>query len=293
MYNNNFEEGHMNTQEKECYEIITFGEENYPTKKEDIPFDFMYQNVCCLYNPQPAPPVIEISRIGSVKLCEGLIIDVYGDVNNVWFLGSDVARMIDYKQFKNGSYDVNDMVKNMEPYMVAEFRVVNLDTALSGNSTGTSFNTNRIFINEHGLYSKLASSRKPEAKEYSKMIYDTLSKIRRRTGQLAFTENTFDRYEKINNLFTDSRISKKKINNYIFDELGITFENDFEFFKFLEDAGFVKLNDKGLVIDYDNKLIHCVKTDFGDGNIFYIPDQFKYDGVIKMDQYISSLQFSE
>ena len=33
MYNDNFEEGHMNTQEKECYEIITFGEENYPTKK--------------------------------------------------------------------------------------------------------------------------------------------------------------------------------------------------------------------------------------------------------------------
>lgn len=274
------------------YEFMTFGENEYPIRKEEVPFNIKHNTIINLYNPNPLP-ILEISKIGTVELCEGLNIDVYGDVMDTWFLGSDIAKMLDYKQFPDGSYDVNAMIRQLDSRFVQTFKIVNQDTSTTISGRSLMGNPNRLFINETGLYIKLGNSRKQQAQNYMIMISDTLMSIRQRVGQLAFNSSTFDRYEKINNLFIDSRISRNKIKEYIYEELGIVFENDFEFFKFLEDANFVKLNDKNLIIDYNKKLIHCIKNDFGDGNIFYIPDQFKYDGVIKMDQYISSLSYNK
>ena len=47
---------------------------------------------------------------------------MYGDINNTWFLGSDVARLIDYTEVRPGVYDVRDMTKNLDQNMICIFR---------------------------------------------------------------------------------------------------------------------------------------------------------------------------
>ena len=136
----------VNEKGQRVYEGITFGEENKPTEMNLIPFNDRYDLQRSVYNPQT---IIEISKIGRVELFEGLEIDVYGDINNTWFLGSDVARLIDYSQLKDGSYDVPNMTRNMDDNMLCLFKVVNDSSmTLSHRTPNLGGNPNKLFINE-------------------------------------------------------------------------------------------------------------------------------------------------
>ena len=282
--NNNFE---VNEKGQRIYEGITFGEENKPVEFNSISFNDRYDLQRSVYNSQT---VLEISRIGRVELFEGLEIDAYGDINNTWFLGTDVARLIDYKQVKPGVYDVKDMLKNTDPNTICIFR--DISNALSV-TTSVGGNPNKLFINEIGLYTKLASSRKPEARKYMIMIFERLRAIRMVTGELAFTHNTFQQFNEINYLFRDSRVGKNKVLELVEQRTGTKFEDgddDLNYFKFLSDAGLVTLDEEGLIIDYDNKCIRCIENNLL-GKHFYTPDYFKYDGVVLVNQYLNSLNF--
>ena len=163
-------------------------------------------------------------------------------------------------------------------------------TALSGR-TSLNGNPNKLFINEIGLYTKLASSRKLEARKYMIMIFERLRAIRMVTGELAFTHNTYEQFDEINSLFRDSRVGKNKILELIEKRTGAKFEegeDDLKYFKLLSDAGLVTLDEEGLIVDYDNRCIRCVENNVL-GKHFFTPDYFKYDGVMMMNQYLNSL----
>ena len=278
----------VNEKGQRVYEGITFGEENKPTEMNLIPFNDRYDLQRSVYNPQT---IIEISKIGRVELFEGLEIDVYGDINNTWFLGSDVARLIDYTEVRPGTYDVRAMLKNMDQTMVCTFR--DSCSTLSTTTPNLGGNPDKLFINEIGLYTKLASSRKPEARKYMIMIFERLRAIRMVTGALAFTHNTYQQFDEINSLFRDSRVGKNKVLELIEQRTGAKFEDggdDLNYFKFLSDAGLVTLDEEGLIIDYDNKCIRCIENNLL-GKHFYTPDYFKYDGVVLVNQYLNSLNF--
>lgn len=283
--NNNFE---VNEKGQRIYEGITFGEENKPVEFNSISFNDRYELQRSVYNSQT---VLEISRIGRVELFEGLEIDVYGDINNTWFLGSDVARLIDYTEVRPGTYDVRAMLKNMDQTMVCTFR--DSCSTLSTTTPNLGGNPDKLFINEIGLYTKLASSRKLEARKYMIMIFERLRAIRMVTGELAFTHNTYQQFDEINSLFRDSRVGKNKVLELIEQRTGSKFEDgddDLNYFKFLSDAGLVTLDEEGLIIDYDNKCIRCIENNLL-GKHFYTPDYFKYDGVVLVNQYLNSLNF--
>ena len=283
--NNNFE---VNEKGQRIYEGITFGEENKPVEFNSISFNDRYDLQRSVYNPQT---IIEISKIGRVELFEGLEIDVYGDINNTWFLGSDVARLIDYTEVRPGTYDVRAMLKNMDQTMVCTFR--DSCSTLSTTTPNLGGNPDKLFINEIGLYTKLASSRKLEARKYMIMIFERLRAIRMVTGELAFTHNTYQQFDEINSLFRDSRVGKNKVLELIEQRTGSKFEDgddDFNYFKFLSDAGLVTLDEEGLIIDYDNKCIRCIENNLL-GKHFFTPDYFKYDGVVLVNQYLNSLNF--
>lgn len=278
----------VNEKGQRVYEGMTFGEENKPTEMNLIPFNDRYDLQRSVYNPQT---IIEISKIGRVELFEGLEIDVYGDINNTWFLGSDVARLIDYTEVRPGVYDVRDMTKNLDQNMICIFR--DSCSALSTTTSNLGGNPNKLFINEIGLYTKLASSRKLEARKYMIMIFERLRAIRMVTGELAFTHNTYQQFDEINSLFRDSRVGKNKVLELIEQRTGSKFEDgddDLNYFKFLSDAGLVTLDEEGLIVDYDNKCIRCIENNLL-GKHFYTPDYFKYDGILLINQYLNSLNF--
>ena len=275
----------VNEKGQRVYEGMTFGEEKQPVEFNSIPFNDRYELQRTIYNPDT---ILEIDKIGRVELFEGLEIDVYGDINNTWFLGSDVARLIDYTEVRPGTYDVRAMLKNMDQTMVCTFRD-NCST-LSTTNIGKG-NPDKLFINEIGLYTKLASSRKLEARKYMIMIFERLRAIRMVTGELAFTHNTYEQFDEINSLFRDSRVGKNKILELIEKRTGAKFEegeDDLKYFKLLSDAGLVTLDDEGLIVNYDNRCIRCVENNVL-GKHFFTPDYFKYDGVMMMNQYLNSL----
>lgn len=278
----------VNEKGQRVYEGMTFGEENKPTEMNLIPFNDRYDLQRSVYNPQT---IMEISKIGRVELFEGLEIDVYGDINNTWFLGSDVARLIDYTEVRPGTYDVRAMLKNMDQTMVCTFR--DSCSTLSTTTPNLGGNPDKLFINEIGLYTKLASSRKLEARKYMIMIFERLRAIRMVTGELAFTHNTYQQFDEINSLFRDSRVGKNKVLELIEQRTGSKFEDgddDLNYFKFLSDAGLVTLDEEGLIVDYDNKCIRCIENNLL-GKHFYTPDYFKYDGILLINQYLNSLNF--
>ena len=162
---------------------------------------------------------------------------------------------------------------------------------LSHTTPNLGGNPNKLFINEIGLYTKLASSRKLEARKYMIMIFERLRAIRMVTGELAFTHNTYEQFDEINSLFRDSRVGKNKILELIEKRTGAKFEegeDDLKYFKLLSDAGLVTLDEEGLIIGYDNRCIRCVENNVL-GKHFFTPDYFKYDGVMMMNQYLNSL----
>lgn len=93
-------------------------------------------------------------------------IDVYGNVNEPWFMAKNVAEWIDYAKSGNGSYNVAKMVLLVEDDEKKKFTTTN-----GGRETW--------FLSEYGLYEALMQSRKPIAIQFKKGVKDILKQIRK------------------------------------------------------------------------------------------------------------------
>ena len=112
-----------------------------------------------------------INKIGTVMLTGDLILNIYGSYKNVWFIGKEIAKLINYRQIREGTYDVNGMIKNLEPYMKLKF--VCKDDVKYGHQ-----NPLRLFINELGLYKIIFGSRKLESKDLMYSIYNSINRCK-------------------------------------------------------------------------------------------------------------------
>lgn len=106
----------------------------------------------------------------------GKIRTVTDKVNNVWFVGKDVADVLGYQ---NGSRDINRHVdaEDMHKEMIFD-----------GNQ-----NKETILINESGLYSLVISSKLPSAKKFKRWVTsEVIPSIRKHGGYIAGQETLSD-----------------------------------------------------------------------------------------------------
>ena len=123
-----------NQNQERLFEPITFdGRE--PDSLQNLPF---YQQVnlarydeCVMM--ENYVPVIE--KADTIRLTSNLTIDVYGDINEPWFLGQDVARIMDYKQPKQGVYDVNSLVNKLSEFDCSLFILHESGTHTNGTTS--------------------------------------------------------------------------------------------------------------------------------------------------------------
>ena len=95
---------------------------------------------------------------------------IYGDFENPLFLAKDVAEWIDYSKSGNGSYNLTNMLKNID-----EDEKLILKFLVAGQMRDT------YFLTEDGLYEVLMLSTKPIAKQFKKEVKKIL-KLIRKTG---------------------------------------------------------------------------------------------------------------
>ena len=98
---------------------------------------------------------------------------VYGDFENPLFMAKDVAEWIDYSKSGNGSYNLTNMLKNIDKdeKLILKFLVA-----------GQMRNT--YFLTEEGLYEVLMQSTKPIAKSFKKEVKKILKEIRINGGYI-------------------------------------------------------------------------------------------------------------
>ena len=93
---------------------------------------------------------------------------VYGDFENPLFLAKDVAEWIDYSKSGNGSYNLTNMLKNID-----EDEKLILKFLVAGQMRDT------YFLTEDGLYEVLMLSTKPIAKQFKKEVKKILKLVRK------------------------------------------------------------------------------------------------------------------
>ena len=93
-------------------------------------------------------------------------LDVYGDVNEPVFRGSDIAEMIDYSE--GNTWRLLELCEEDEK--------LTLPLVVAGQRRQTHF------VTETGLYNILSQSRKPIARKWRRVIHDELVRIRRERG---------------------------------------------------------------------------------------------------------------
>lgn len=103
----------------------------------------------------------------STKEILGKGFTIYGTIEEPLFLAKDVAQMIDYAKTSKGSYDVSNMLKNIdeEEKMVRKVYV-------------SSKIRDVWMLTENGLYEVLFQSTKPIAKEFKGKIKELLHDLR-------------------------------------------------------------------------------------------------------------------
>ena len=101
---------------------------------------------------------------------------VYGDFDNPLFLAKDVAEWIDYSKTGNGTYDVSNMLRNVDN-----------DEKLLRTIFVKGQNRKTWFVTEDGLYEILMQSRKPIAKLFKKKVKAILKELR--TGRYRLPQN--------------------------------------------------------------------------------------------------------
>ena len=120
--------------------------------------------------------------------------NIYGSLNEPYFLARDVAEMIDYayKDSKRRKRDTRKMLNSVDDD--EKFKAMINMKSFGRNNSPTKENRGGIranaefwFLTEYGLYEVLMLSRKPIAKEFKKKVKEVLKDLR--TKGVVITEN--------------------------------------------------------------------------------------------------------
>lgn len=110
----------------------------------------------------------------------GSIRTVTDKVNNVWFVGKDVAEALGYKDTPNA---IRDHVDSEDKHQVKVGEIPTLKTS----------NYGAVLINESGLYSLVLSSKLPGARKFKRWVTsEVLPSIRKNGGYIAGQETLTD-----------------------------------------------------------------------------------------------------
>lgn len=274
-----------NQQEERLFEPITFdGRE--PDSLQRLPF---YQQVNLTrydeYLDQNYVPMI--NKVDNIRLTEDISIDVYGDINEPWFLGQDVARIMDYKQVRTGVYDVHDLINKLYPVDYCTFDVYEGCNGTIVTTSKYARNTQqKIFVSEAGIYKLFAVSRKPHVKKYYDIIIHTLQNIRRGTNEYIVTENTYFITQFRNNTTINSRCSIGGLINGVYKTYGIELDL-IEVNKVAAGSGIIELDEQGHITGYNKELVKCNPYHNNINEpVFYTIDYFKSGSLELIGSYI-------
>lgn len=107
----------------------------------------------------------------------GMEIYVYDIDGKEWFIGRDVAKLLGYP---NPSTAVSENIKPTQKIKIYVKSIENIESSEITNSKIKEINNNISFISEIGLYQLVMKSRKLEAEEFQKWVYeDVLPSLRK------------------------------------------------------------------------------------------------------------------
>lgn len=142
----------------------------------------------------------------------GMEIYVYDINEKEWFIGKDIAKMLGYKDPSATLRDnVNKTYKNTMYIKTIE----NIGNGENTHSEFRTINNNLTLINEFGLYQLVCSSKKSEAIEFQKWIYEEVLPSIRKNNYYYDNENINE--EQIKKL--ESEINRLKIEKGILHEI--------------------------------------------------------------------------
>ena len=268
-------------QEEKLFEPITF-DGSEPDSLQQMPFyeqQMMRQTDTYLQQLNFMPT---IQKVETINLTPNLSIDVYGDINSPWFLGQDVARVMEYSTTNSGSYNVSRLVENLPDYYYTNFNVY--EGGMS--NTHTPYLQEKLFINESGIYKLFAVSRKPHVQEYFNVIVSTLQEVRMSSNEYLVTENTLKLLKLRKKMANNSKYSIATVISTIEEIYGVTLSTR-DLFNIAEATEIIKTDEEGKIISYDKRMITCLPYQLrNDDNEYYTIHQFKPASVDVIGTYV-------
>jgi len=131
--------------------------------------------------------------VGEIRF-SNYILGVYGDLDQPYFLATDVARLIDYS-LSNTSHMLEQIDSDEKVLAVLPNDISRTTT------TRIAGNPNKWFLTELGLYEVLSQSRKPLAKRWRRIVYLELIKMRK--DRQRDIEQQFAFWDRNNDIFLD------------------------------------------------------------------------------------------
>ena len=268
-------------QEERLFEPITF-DGSEPDSLQQMSFyeqQMMRQSDTYLQQLNFMPT---IQKVETINLTPNLSIDVYGDINSPWFLGQDVARVMEYSTTNSGSYNVSRLVENLPDYYYTNFNVYEGGMSI----THTPYLQEKIFINESGIYKLFAVSRKPHVQEYFNVIVSTLQEVRMSSNEYLVTENTLKLLKLRKKMGNKSKYSIATVISTIEEIYGVTLSTR-DLFNIAEATEIIKTDEQGKIISYDKRMITCLPYQLrNDDNEYYTMHQFKPASVDVIGTYV-------
>jgi prophage antirepressor-like protein len=142
---------------------------------------------------------------------------VFGDLDNPWFLGRDVSRLLDYK-LKN----TNELIGLAHIDDQTKFQYVNSDDPK--NSGGRKYTA--TFVTEDGLYDILMRSTMPLSTEFRYEIRNILKGIRRGTHTLYLTSESDGYMEEYKTNLYGGRAKYEMVDRW-YDDGGVFMEREY------------------------------------------------------------------
>lgn len=268
-------------QEERLFEPITF-DGSEPDSLQQMPFyeqQMIRQSDTYLQQLNFMPT---IQKVETIDLTPNLSIDVYGDINSPWFLGQDVARVMEYSTTNSGSYNVSRLVENLPDYYYTNFNVY--EGGMS--NTHTPYLQEKLFINESGIYKLFAVSRKPHVQEYFNVIVSTLQEVRMSSNEYLVTENTLKLLKLRKKMGNNSKYSIATVISTIEEIYGVTLSTR-DLFNITEATEIIKTDEQGKIISYDKRMITCLPYQLrNDDNEYYTIHQFKPASIDVIGTYV-------
>ena len=259
--------------EERLFEFITF-DGSEPDTLDQLPF--YEQTKMMTYDPYILGNFVPtIPKVGTIDLTPNLSIDVYGDINSPWFLGQDVARIMDYMQTKPGVYNVSHLIQKLDNCNYSNFNVY--ECGIHSRDTISEFSRiqQKLFISEAGIYKLFAVSRKPHVQEYFNVLLGTLQEVRMSTNEYLITDNTLKLLKLRKKMGNNSKYSMNTVIATIEEIYGVTLTSR-DLFHILENTDIIKTDEEGKIVSYDNRMITCLPYQLkNDDNEYYTTHQFK------------------